>query len=72
MNEQYLWDKTGSDAEIEGLENALRVFRYRPFKPPELPAKVMTSVEPPRRNWFRLGFAVAFAAAAIGSVPAVW
>ena len=39
MNEEYLWNKTGSDAEIEGLENALKAFSYKQTAPPELPAK---------------------------------
>ena len=72
MNEEYLWDKTGSDAEIEGLENALMAFRYKPVEPPALPAKAFSLAENPRRNWFKLGFAVAFAAAVIAVVPAVW
>lgn len=29
MKTDYLWDKTGEDAEIERLENALASFRYR-------------------------------------------
>ena len=39
MKEDYLWDKTGSDPEIEKLENALKAFRYQETAPPELPAK---------------------------------
>lgn len=72
MNEEYLWDKTGRDAEIEGLENALAVFRYTPDTPPALPAKSFSFAEPSGRNWFKLGFAVAFAAAVMAAVPAVW
>lgn len=41
MKEDYLWDKTGEDAEIEKLENALQVFRYKETAPPELPAKIL-------------------------------
>ena len=29
MNEQYLWDKTGSDTDIEDLENVLALYRYQ-------------------------------------------
>ena len=29
MNEEYLWNKTGGDAEIEELENALKAFSYK-------------------------------------------
>lgn len=41
MKEDYLWDKTGSDAEIEKLENALQVFRYEESAPPIIPAKIL-------------------------------
>lgn len=66
MKEDYLWDKTGEDADIEQLENALQVFRYKETAPPELPAKVLPfrKEEPkpaPRRIF---SFAVAAAAAA--------
>ncbi len=27
MKDDYLWDKTGKDSEIEKLENALQIFR---------------------------------------------
>lgn len=39
MKEDYLWDKKGSDAEIENLENALKAFRQKDLTPPELPTK---------------------------------
>ena len=29
MENDYLWDKTGEDAEIEQLEKTLQVFRYQ-------------------------------------------
>ncbi len=35
-NEDYLWDKSGSDAEIEHLENALKVFRGRDIEAPAI------------------------------------
>lgn len=41
MNENYLWDKTESDPDIERLENALRVFRYEEKLAPKLPMKVL-------------------------------
>jgi len=70
--EDYLWDKTGEDPEIEKLENALSVFRYKETAPPELPAKVLpftTKKETPR-SFFRFAYAaaacVAFAAVALG------
>jgi len=63
MKDDYLWDKTGEDAEIEALENALTAFRFQENAPPALPQTVLT-VE--RRDWrkvFRFGFP-AFAALA--------
>lgn len=40
MNEEYLWDKRGTDSEIEGLEELLSPLRYVPVPPPGLrPAK---------------------------------
>lgn len=60
MKEDYLWDKTGSDPEIERLENALQAFRYRETAPPALPAKVV----PLRKEPFYKGFRFALAAAA--------
>jgi hypothetical protein len=71
--EDYLWDKTGSDPEIEKLENALAVFRYKETAPPEIPAKVLPFTvkkkETPR-SFFRFAYAaaacVAFAAVALG------
>ena len=70
MNEEYLWDKTGADVEIEGLENALKTFSYRPIAPPGLPAKSFVLEQKPQRRFVRLGFA--FAAAAVVILAAVW
>ncbi len=39
MKEDYLWDKTGKDSEIEKLENSLQAFRSTNTTPPALPAK---------------------------------
>ena len=72
MNDEYLWNKKGSDAEIEGLEKAVRVFRYEPTTPPELPAKSLVLTREPRRNFVRFGFALAFASAAVVIVSIVW
>ena len=72
MNEEYLWEKTGSDAGIEKLENALHAFSYKPMPPPELPAKVITLAEKPRRSFFKLGFAMAFAGAIVVVFSTVW
>ena len=50
MKEDYLWDKTGSDAEIENLENVLKAFRQTDDAPPEIPAKIFTPDEIFRRD----------------------
>jgi hypothetical protein len=70
MKEDYLWDKTGEDAEIEQLENALKAFRYQETAPPELPAKVF-EIEKPRR-FFQFGFAFAAFASVVVILFAVW
>ena len=64
MNEEYLWDKTGEDAEIQQLENALAAFRYQETAPPALPSKILTfqpkivektvAEKPPRRFSYAL------------------
>ena len=66
MNDEYLWNKTGEDAGIEKLENALKAFRYQETAPPALPAKVLQFEEKmPRRRWFSFAFAFASSAAVI-------
>lgn len=66
MKEEYLWNKTGSDPEIERLENALKAFRYQAVEPPALPAKPFSLKREKRRFSFRLAFAtMAFAALAV-------
>ena len=72
MNDEYLWNKTGIDAEIEGLENALKAFSYSPTAPPELSAKTLVLTLGTRRNFFRFGFALAFASAAVVIASIVW
>ena len=61
--DDYLWNKTGSDPEIERIEAALKSLAYRPTVPPELPAKQLV-FDAPRRSFFRLrvSFATAFLA----------
>ncbi|MDQ3748848.1 MAG: hypothetical protein M3367_07535 [Acidobacteriota bacterium] len=70
MKEDYLWDKTGEDPEIQRLENALQVFRYRETAPPALPAKVIPFERKTSRRFFRLAFAftacAAFAVVSLG------
>ncbi len=59
MKEDYLWNKTGSDPEIEKLENALKAFRHTEIAPPELPAKIIPFEKKTSRRFFRLSFAFA-------------
>lgn len=63
MKEDYLWDKTGADPEIEMLENALQAFRYRETALPVLPV-LPAKVVPLKREPFYKGFRFALAAAA--------
>jgi hypothetical protein len=60
--DEYLWNKTGSDPEIEKIEASLRTLAYRPTAPPVLPAKQFEFAVP-RPSFFR--FSVSFAAAAL-------
>jgi hypothetical protein len=60
MSDEYLFQKEGSDREIEKLEDLLSVYRIEPAVP-----KLSRSEFAPKRNvgfgWFRLSYAVAFA-----------
>ncbi len=62
MKEDYLWDKTGNDPEIENMENALKTFRQKDSTPPEIPANTFAfdkntlQNEKPRR-FFQFAFA---------------
>ena len=59
MNNDYLWDMTGDDAEIEGLENLLSGLKYQPTTPPVLPVVIELKTEPKTPWWkFSLAFAV--------------
>ncbi len=59
MNEDYLWNKTGADAEIEKLENQLRAFRYRKTAPPALPALPIKAPHQTARKSNRSLYAIA-------------
>jgi hypothetical protein len=72
MKEDYLWNKTGSDANVEEIENALQVFRFKADEPPELPSTVVTVKERPRFSFFRLGFALAFAVVFVVAISLFW
>jgi hypothetical protein len=72
MKEDYLWDKTGQDFEIERLENALMAFRYQETAPPALPAKIIPFEKKNRWSFFRLSFASAAFAAFMFVCLGVW
>lgn len=72
MKEDYLWDKTGSDAEIEKLENALQVFRYEESAPPIIPAKVLPFKKEAPRRIFPLFRAIAACLALASISLGVW
>lgn len=66
MSEDYLWDKSGKDSEIERLEDALQTFRYRETAAPELPSNIFSLKKEKPRWSFKLTFALAaFATLAI-------
>ena len=72
MKQDYLWDKTGADPEIENLENALAAFRYKEIAPPALPAKIIPfKKESPRRS-FRFAYAIAACTAFLMIGLGVW
>lgn len=72
MNDEYLWDKTGSDAEIGGLENELSAFRYHETAVPRMPAQALSLPEKRLKGFLRFGFAFAFAAAAVVALSGAW
>lgn len=72
MKEDYLWNKTGENADIEKLEIALKAFRYQESAPPALPAKIVPFEKKSSRRFFRLSFAFAAFAAALIICFGVW
>ena len=64
MNEEYLWNKTGSDPDIEHLEKALAIFRHRESAKPPVFA-VVEDAKPAPRWRFPLAFAFAACAAVV-------
>jgi len=70
MNNDYLWDKSGNDAEIERLEDLLRTFSYQETAAPVLLVeRKITLAKPSARSNFRLAFA--FAALLTGAFSSV-
>jgi hypothetical protein len=78
MNEDYLWDKSGTpDPEIERLENALQAFRYKETKPPALPANNVVpfksdSKKVSSRRIFSIPIAIAASVALVALVSVLW
>lgn len=71
MKEDYLWNKTGDDPEIAGLEEALAVFRYEPGPAPALSRATPDAASPgpaPWAGWFRFAFAASAASVIAASV----
>lgn len=72
MKEDYLWDKTGTDPEIESLENVLQAFRYKETAPPALAAKVLPLRKKSSPKIWRFAFAAAaclvFVAISLGAL----
>lgn len=71
MKEDYLWDKTGKDPEIEKLENALEVFRYKETKPPALPENVLQFRKEDKNVFSRRAFSIPMTIAASVALLAV-
>ena len=72
MKEDYLWDKTGENPEIEKLENALKAFRYQETAPPEIPAKVIPFETKFPRKFLRFAFAFAACIAFVIVTLGIW
>jgi len=72
MKDDYLWEKTGSDTDIEALEKALAAFRFDASVPPALPGKALSLTEKPAYSFFGPGFSFAFAASFIIVLSLVW
>ena len=69
MNDEYLWQKIGEDAEIALLEEKLAAFRYRESDPPA----IAIASEPSLITRWRFTFAfVATALAAVLITATVW
>jgi hypothetical protein len=72
MNDEYLWNKTGNDAEIEGLENELKAFRYQETEAPPVSVKAPVLLEKRLKGFLRLGFAFALAAGVVVALSGAW
>lgn len=66
MNDEYLWNKTGDDAEIERMETMLSTFRFDADSLRPLPLKQAS--KPENRGGWTLWLRIAFAGAAVASL----
>jgi hypothetical protein len=71
MNEDYFYNKTGEDAEIENLENLLQTFRFEQSEAPILPQKVLVFQPKSRLRTFRVAFAVAASVLIASTIGAI-
>lgn len=69
--DEYLWNKTGSNPEIEQIEAALKGLAYRPGPPPVLPTKQL-EFPAPRRSMFGLSLSFAAGMIAIAAFGSAW
>ena len=60
MSDEYLFEKQGSDGEIEKLESLLSVYRIEPVVP-KLPTAVLDKTLNGRFGWFKFSYGFAFA-----------
>lgn len=72
MKQDYLWNKTGADPEIERLENLLAAFRYRETAAPVVPLEQnIVSIETEPRSRFSFSLPLAFGAVAVSIAASV-
>lgn len=72
MNNNYLWDRSGNDPEIERLEDLLSGFRYEESEPPELPATNVFVLDKPHPGWSLRKIFAASAGLALVMLAGVW
>lgn len=64
MNKEYLFEKTGGDAEIERLESVLSAYRFEAARPPVLP-EARQAGRAWSFGWLRVSFAAGAVAVAV-------
>ena len=72
MSQDYLWDRSGSDPEIESLENALAVFRYQESAVPVVTPAIVATPRPLWPGIFSVRVAFGLATAAVLIFGVVW